>query len=61
MCEACVDLCKKIGKDSIELIPTEELIITIESFGQISQEEIFKRAIKILKEDLEDFSKKIAK
>lgn len=61
MCEACVDLCKKMGKDSIKLIPTEELVITIESFGQINEEEIFKRAIKILKEDLEEVSKKISK
>jgi len=61
MCEACTDLCRKMGKNSIELIPTEELVITVESFGQINEEDIFKKAIKILKEDLEEVSKKISK
>ena len=61
MCEACTDLCRKMGKNSIELTPTENLVITVESFGQISEEDIFKKAIKILKEDLEEVSKKIAK
>ncbi|VVB83517.1 DNA-directed RNA polymerase subunit D [uncultured archaeon] len=61
MCEACVDFCKKVGKDSIELIPSKELIITVESFGQISEDEIFKRAIAVLKDDLKEFAKKISK
>ena len=61
MCEACLEFCKKNGKDSIEFIPSEELIITVESFGQISEEEIFTRAIEVLKEDLKDVSKKISK
>ena len=61
MCEACTDLCRKMGKNSIELTPTEELVITVESFGQINEEDIFKKAIKILKEDLEEVSKKISK
>jgi DNA-directed RNA polymerase subunit D len=61
MCEACTDFCKKKGKDSIELSPSKELIITVEAFGQISEEEIFKRAIEVLKDDLKEFEKKIAK
>lgn len=61
MCEACVEYCKKQGKNGIELIPTNEMVISVESFGQISQEEIFKRAIEVLKEDLEEVSKKISK
>jgi len=61
MCEACTDFCRKAGKNSIELIPSEELIITVESFGQISEEEIFKKAIDALKDDLKEFEKKIAK
>ena len=60
-CEVCIDLCRKMGKNSIELTPTSELVITIESFGQMSEEDIFKKAIKILKEDLEEVSKKIPK
>jgi DNA-directed RNA polymerase subunit D len=61
MCEACVEFCKKKGKNSIELVPTNELIVTVESFGQISEEEIFKRAIETLKDDLKDIAKKVAK
>lgn len=61
MCEACVEYCKKNGKSGIELIPTEGVVISIESFGQISEEEIFKRAIEVLKEDLEEVAKKISK
>ena len=41
MCESCVELCKKQGKDSIELVPTKELVIALESFGQLAVEEIF--------------------
>lgn len=61
MCEACVDFCKKKGKSGIELTPGKELVVTIESFGQLTTEEIFKKAIKALKEDLVDISKKISK
>jgi len=61
MCEACVDMAKKMGKSCIELTPTGELVITVESFGQLDEKEIFKRAIKILKEDLEEVSKKVSK
>lgn len=61
MCEACVEFCRKAGKESIELTPSEELVITVESFGQISEEEIFKRAIEALKDDLKEVAKKVAK
>ena len=61
MCEVCVDLCKKQGKDSIKLIPTKELIITLESFGQISVEEILKKSIDIFGKNLAEVSKKIGK
>jgi DNA-directed RNA polymerase alpha subunit len=50
-----------MGKNSIELTPSKELVITVESFGQISEEEIFKRAIKTLKDDLKEFAKKVGK
>ena len=59
MCEACIKTCKKQGKDSIKLIPTKDLLITLESFGQLSVEEIFKRSIGVLKKDLKEISKKI--
>ncbi len=61
MCEACVELCKKQRKDSIKLIPTKELVITLESFGQLTVEEMFKKSIEILKKDLAKVSKKISK
>ncbi len=61
MCEACVELCKKQGKDSIKLIPTKELVITLESFGQLTVEEIFKKSIEVLKKDLANVSKKVSK
>jgi len=61
MCEECIEMCRKVGKNSIELTPTNELIITVESFGQIDEKDIFKRAIELLKEDLKDAAKKISK
>lgn len=61
MCEACVEFCKKIGKDSISIIPTNELIITLESFGQLEVKEIFKKSIEELKKDLAHVSKQISK
>ena len=61
MCEACTDFCRKAGKNSVELIPSDELIITVESFGQINEEEIFKKAIEALQEDLKEVAKKVGK
>jgi len=59
-CEILAEKCGKKGKD-IEATPTGELLVTIESFGQISEEEILRKAIEALKEDLEEVSKKISK
>jgi len=59
MCGACTKVCKKQGKDSIKLIPTKDLLISLESFGQLSVEEIFKKSIGVLKKDLKEISKKI--
>jgi DNA-directed RNA polymerase subunit D len=42
-------------------IPTGELLITIESFGQMDEEEMFQKSIEILKNDLKEVSKKISK
>lgn len=57
LCEACVDFCKKQGKELIELEPLKELKITIESFGQIETKEIFNRSVETLKKDLLQISK----
>lgn len=59
MCEACVEICKKQGKDSIKLVPTKDLIITLESFGQLSSKEIFRKSIESLKKDFATVLKKI--
>lgn len=61
MCELCAEFCKKAGKGKVDIIPTKELIITVEGFGQIPEEEIFKRAIEVLKDDLKELTKKISK
>ena len=58
-CEACVEFCKKNGKESIEVVPTKELLVTLESFGQLSVEDMFKKSIEVLKKDLAELSKKI--
>lgn len=60
-CEACIDFCKKKGKSGIEITPTKDLIITVESFGQMEELEMFKNSIEILKEDLAEVAKKIGK
>ena len=56
------DICENIvgeeGKKT-EIEFNDNLIITVESFGQLSPEEIFKKSIDELKEDLEKVSKKI--
>ena len=60
-CGSCVEFCKKNKKESIEIIPTKELLITLESFGQLSVEDIFKKSIEVLKKDLAELSKKLSK
>ncbi len=54
----CEGLCEKEGK-KIEVKPSGELVITIESFGQMSSENIFKESIECLKKDLNEISKNI--
>lgn len=56
--DICEGIVKRHGK-KIEIIPKEEIIISVESFGQISPEEIFKESIKELKKDLNEVSKKV--
>jgi len=59
LCDVCVEWCTKHKKDSIKIITSKEIIITLESFGQLEEKEIFKKSIEILKRDLTDVSKKI--
>jgi len=58
-CELCLEKCQKNGKESIKITPTKEMLITIESFGQIDSSEIFKRSIELLKKDINYFSKEL--
>lgn len=58
------DVCEGIAertKKKVEIKPTGELVITIESFGQISADEIFKKSIDVLKKDLNEIAKKVSK
>jgi len=59
MCEACIECLIKKKKESIKLIPTNELMITLESFGQIEIKEMIKKSIEELKKDLSDITKKV--
>lgn len=59
ICDACVDFCNKKGKGEIIIEPSKDLVITIESFGQISSKEIFNESIKMLKKDLKEISTKL--
>lgn len=58
-CGICVESSEKAGKECIKIEPTNELLINVESFGQLDSKEIFKRAIEELKKNLEEVAKKI--
>jgi DNA-directed RNA polymerase subunit D len=58
-CELCLETCQKKGKNSIKITPNEEVLVNIESFGQLDSFEIFKKAIDLLKKDLKNVSKEI--
>ena len=58
--DICESISEKKGK-KIEIKEKEGLVITLESFGQISTEEMFKKAIEETKKDLSDISKKVSK
>jgi DNA-directed RNA polymerase subunit D len=61
MCGICLEMPKKQGKEYVKIEPTGELIITLESFGQMSPEDIFKKAIDVLQDDLAKVAKQIEK
>lgn len=56
--DICQGVAKRLGK-KLEVVPKDELVVTIESFGQTSPESIFKGSIKELKKDLNEVSKKV--
>jgi len=59
LCEACVEECRKTGKDAIKIKPTEEILFIIETYGQIEAKDIFTGAIDALKDNLKSASKEI--
>lgn len=58
--DACENFCAETGKVP-EVVFQEELVVTVESFGQLNPEEILKEAVGELKKDLDEFSKKLGK
>jgi DNA-directed RNA polymerase subunit D len=60
-CEEAIEKYVKEGKISIDIIPGDEIIISVESFGQMDADEIFKKAIEALKKDLAIVEKKVEK
>jgi DNA-directed RNA polymerase subunit D len=59
--EAALEAGKNKGKEYVKINKTDELLISIEAFGQMNSEEIFKKSIEELKEDLAQTVKKIEK
>jgi DNA-directed RNA polymerase subunit D len=56
-----IDFCEGLAiknKKNIEIKDSEEVVVTIESFGQISAEEIFKKALEALKRRLKEVNLK---
>ena len=60
-CESCVEFCRKEKKGSVKITPSKEILVEIESFGQFPVEELFKKALEVLKKDLTSVSKEIGK
>ncbi len=58
--DLCEGLAEKYNK-KIEVKNTGEMIITLESFGQIDAKSIFTKSIEALKKDLGEIGKKISK
>jgi DNA-directed RNA polymerase subunit D len=58
-CELCLEKCEKKEKDLIKITPEKELLITIESFGQLDSSDILKKSMDFLRKDLDEVSKKL--
>lgn len=60
ICDICEGIGEKKGK-KIEIKPTKELVISLESFGQIDAKSIFSKSIEALEKDLAELGKKLGK
>ena len=56
LCEACVEEAKK-NKEEIKITPGKEVVMFIESFGQLPAKDIFEEAVKALKNNLKQVVK----
>jgi len=56
--DVCIGISERANKKS-ETKDGEEIIITVESFGQMPVKEVFKKSIDVLEKDLAEVSKKI--
>jgi len=57
-----VDFCEGLAiknKKQIEFKESDELVMTVESFGQLEVRDIFKKSLDILKKELNELSKKL--
>ena len=60
VCDICEGLAEKYEK-KIDIKPLKEIIISLESFGQIDAKSIFTKSIEALKKDLAELDKKLGK
>lgn len=60
VCDVCEGICEKEG-ETCDIILLNDLVVTIESFGQMDVKSIFKQSVDILKKDLKDISKLLKK
>jgi DNA-directed RNA polymerase subunit D len=60
VCDICEGLAEKYEK-KIDIKPLKEIIISLESFGQIDAKSIFTKSIEALKKDLAGLDKKLGK
>jgi DNA-directed RNA polymerase subunit D len=58
VCDVCEGIAKRAGK-SVETKATGELVVTLESWGQMPVGDIFTESVNVLKKDLSELSKKL--
>jgi DNA-directed RNA polymerase subunit D len=56
--DVCEGICEKEGK-TLEVKPLNKVIISVESFGQLKTQDIFKKALTEFKKELEEVNKKL--
>ena len=59
LCDACVEACKRHGKDAIKVKQGKELMFFVESYGSMPAKNILQEAIKVLNSNLEQVRKEV--